>query len=73
MDFTEAHDYPPTIREIGEQVGITSTSVVNYNLAKLEDMNLLTRQREVSRGLSLNRAKLADYGHYRAAPAATAR
>jgi repressor LexA len=62
MDFTEAHDYPPTIREIGEQVGITSTSVVNYNLAKLEDMHLLTRQREVSRGLSLNRPKLADMG-----------
>ncbi len=62
MDFTEVHDYPPTIREIGEQVGITSTSVVNYNLAKLEDMNLLTRQREVSRGLSLNRPKLADMG-----------
>lgn len=62
MDFTETHDYPPTIREIGEQVGITSTSVVNYNLAKLEDMNLLTRQREVSRGLSLNRARLADMG-----------
>jgi repressor LexA len=62
MDFTEVHDYPPTIREIGEEVGITSTSVVNYNLAKLEDMNLLTRQREVSRGLSLNRAKLADLG-----------
>lgn len=62
MDFTESHDYPPTIREIGEQVGITSTSVVNYNLAKLEDMHLLTRQREVSRGLSLNRPKLADMG-----------
>jgi repressor LexA len=62
VDFTEVHDYPPTIREIGEQVGITSTSVVNYNLAKLEDMDLLTRQREVSRGLSLNRAKLADLG-----------
>jgi repressor LexA len=62
MDFTETHDYPPTIREIGEQVGITSTSVVNYNLAKLEEMKLLTRQREVSRGLSLNRSKLADLG-----------
>jgi repressor LexA len=62
VDFTEEHDYPPTIREIGEQVGISSTSVVNYNLTKLEDMNLLTRQREVSRGLSLNRNKLADLG-----------
>jgi repressor LexA len=62
LDFTESHDYPPTIREIGEKVGISSTSVVNYNLAKLEEMELLTRQREVSRGLSLNRAKLADLG-----------
>lgn len=62
VDFTESHDFPPTIREIGEKVGISSTSVVNYNLVKLEDMELLTRQREVSRGLSLNRAKLADLG-----------
>ena len=62
MDFTEAHDFPPTIREIGEKVGISSTSVVNYNLSKLEEMELLTRQREVSRGLRLNRAKLADLG-----------
>lgn len=62
VDFTEVHDYPPTIREIGEKVGISSTSVVNYNLAKLEEMELLTRQREVSRGLSLNRGKLVDMG-----------
>jgi len=62
VDFTEAHDFPPTIREIGEKVGISSTSVVNYNLSKLEEMELLTRQREVSRGLRLNRAKLADMG-----------
>ncbi len=62
VSFIQEKEYPPTIREIGEQVGITSTSVVNYNLAKLEDMHLLTRQREVSRGLSLNRPKLADMG-----------
>lgn len=62
VDFTEINDYPPTIREIGEKVGISSTSVVNYNLGKLEGMELLTRQREVSRGLRLNRPKLADMG-----------
>lgn len=62
VDFTEKHDYPPTIREIGERVGISSTSVVNYNLAKLEEMELLTREREVSRGLSLNRARLVEMG-----------
>lgn len=62
VDFTQTHDYPPTIREIGERVGISSTSVVNYNLAKLEEMELLTREREVSRGLSLNRSRLSELG-----------
>ena len=62
VDFTQDHDFPPTIREIGETVGISSTSVVNYNLAKLEDMELLTREREVSRGLSLNRPRLMEMG-----------
>ncbi len=62
IDYTAEHDFPPSIREIGERVGITSTSVVNYNLTKLEDMELLSREREVSRGLSLNRARLAEIG-----------
>lgn len=62
VDYTESHGFPPSIREIGEKVNITSTSVVNYNLDKLKDMELLTREPEVSRGLSLNRAKLADLG-----------
>ena len=63
IDFTQKHDYPPTIREIGKKVGISSTSVVNYNLAKLEEMELLTRERDVSRGLSLNRPRLAEVGY----------
>jgi repressor LexA len=56
--FINANEFPPTIREIGEQVGITSTSVVNYNLAKLEELNLIARRKEVSRGLSLNWERL---------------
>ncbi len=62
ISFFESHKFPPTIREIGEQVGISSTSVVNCNLSKLEEMELLTRQREVSRGLSLNWDKLETVG-----------
>ena len=70
VKFTAEHDYPPTIREIGTNVGISSTSVVNYNLNKLEGMDLLTREREVSRGLSLNRGALAGAGvNATAAPA----
>ncbi len=51
--YQEAHGYPPTIREIGAAVGISSTSVVNYNLERLEAMKVLERNREVSRGLRL--------------------
>lgn len=47
--------YPPTIREIGEAVGIGSTSVVNYNLNKLEQAGYIERERNVSRGLRLLR------------------
>ncbi len=54
VSFFHANEFPPTIREIGEQVGISSTSVVNYNLAKLEELQYISRRKEVSRGLSLN-------------------
>lgn len=52
-DFVSESGYPPTIREIGAACGISSTSVVNYNLNKLEREGLLARDREVSRGLRL--------------------
>ena len=51
--FVEEHDYPPTIREIGQAVDISSTSVVNYNLNKLVDAGLIERNAEVSRGLRM--------------------
>lgn len=54
IKFFNENEFPPTIREIGEEVGISSTSVVNYNLAKLEELDLIARRKEVSRGLSLN-------------------
>ena len=44
---------PPTIREIGAATNISSTSVVNYNLGKLEDKGLIDRDADVSRGLRL--------------------
>jgi repressor LexA len=51
--FINEHGYPPTIREIGEAVGIASTSVVNYNLNKLVERGYIEREPEVSRGLRL--------------------
>ena len=51
--FTRENEYPPTIREIGEAVGISSTSVVNYNLKALERGGHIARDKTVSRGLRL--------------------
>ncbi len=58
--FYREEEFPPTIREIGEKVGISSTSVVNYNLTRLEELELVTRHQKVSRGLSLNWPKLVE-------------
>lgn len=52
-EFLGENGYPPTIRDIGAAVGISSTSVVNYNLNILEREGYLARDREVSRGLRL--------------------
>lgn len=60
VNFVSENEFPPTIREIGEQVGISSTSVVNYNLAKLEELGLISRRKEVSRGLALNWDRLNE-------------
>jgi len=58
MDFIRKYlgenRFPPSIREIGKAVGISSTSVVNYNLRRLEERGYLSREKEVSRGLRLS-------------------
>lgn len=62
VSFVIEKEYPPTIREIGEKVEISSTSVVNYNLTKLENEGLIARARDVSRGLSVNWETLIKLG-----------
>src|SRR5437870_231224 len=51
--YVDERGYPPSIREIGDRVGISSTSVVDYNLKVLERDGYIRRDREVSRGLEL--------------------
>jgi len=54
--YIEENGYPPSIREIGAAVGISSTSVVSYNLKRLEEYGYINRDPEVSRGLALSEA-----------------
>lgn len=51
--FWEDRGYPPSIRDIVAGCGISSTSVVNYNLNILEKKGYIRRHREVSRGIEL--------------------
>ena len=52
-EYVEENGYPPSIREIGAATGTSSTSVVSYNLKRLEERGYLSRDRQVSRGLKL--------------------
>ena len=60
--FTDERSYPPTIREIQEGLGISSTSVVDYNLNVLEQRNLIHRNRNISRGIEMVGRPLARRG-----------
>src|SRR5512145_514616 len=57
LDFLRVYQsenkYPPSIREIGEKTGISSTSVVNYYLDQLEKKGMIERDRKISRGVRL--------------------
>ena len=53
QEFISENRFPPTIREIGEDVGISSTSVVKYNLDALEKKGHIERDNDISRGIRL--------------------
>ncbi|MCC6299697.1 MAG: repressor LexA [Anaerolineales bacterium] len=53
LDYQNKFGRPPSIREIGEKVRISSTSVVNYYLDQLKKMGYLERDDRVSRGMRL--------------------
>lgn len=60
-NFTEINGYPPSIREICSQADVSSTSVANYYLDRLEELGYIERDRRVSRGLRVTRS-LAEIG-----------
>jgi repressor LexA len=50
-EFLHDRGYPPTIRDIAAGCGISSTSVVVYNLDKLELAGYIRRHSDISRGI----------------------
>ncbi|MDX6546682.1 MAG: repressor LexA [Gaiellales bacterium] len=49
----DAHGYPPTVREIGGAVGLTSPSTVHAHLARLETAGLIRRDPTKPRALEV--------------------
>jgi repressor LexA len=61
VEYVDLHGYPPTVREIGEAVGLASPSTVHAHLANLERAGLLKRDPTKPRALELiGREKPSD-------------
>jgi repressor LexA len=53
VEYVDAHGYPPTVREIGDAVGLASPSTVHAHLANLERAGLLRRDPTKPRAIEL--------------------
>jgi repressor LexA len=53
VEYVDRHGYPPTVREIGDAVGLASPSTVHAHLANLERAGLLKRDPSKPRALDL--------------------
>ena len=59
--YSAKYGYPPTVRDIGKAIGLTSSSTVHAHLANLEKIGLLRRDPTKPRAIELlvDRAKRA--------------
>src|SRR3954462_12162878 len=51
--YSAGHGYPPTVRDIGKAIGLTSSSTVHAHLANLEKLGLVRRDPTKPRALEL--------------------
>ncbi len=51
--FQQKSGYSPSIRQIGDAVGIKSTSLIDYYLNQLEDMKYIQRDNHISRSIRI--------------------
>ncbi|MGH3044599.1 MAG: helix-turn-helix domain-containing protein, partial [Gaiellaceae bacterium] len=62
LSYVDSHGYPPTVREIGEAVGLASPSTVHAHLANLERAGYLRRDPTKPRALELTRRERTAAG-----------
>ena len=59
VSFSEEHGYPPSVREIGEYVGLKSPSTVHFHLKGLETAGLITKAEGKTRAITVSAAHAA--------------
>ena len=52
VSFSGLHGYPPSVREIGEYVGLKSPSTVHFHLKGLEAAGLITKAEGKTRAIT---------------------
>ncbi|MCS5873776.1 hypothetical protein LN650_19995 [Klebsiella pneumoniae subsp. pneumoniae] len=57
MAYINQHGYPPTLSELADMLGVSSSNAVLLHLRALERKNFIKLSRRVSRGISNRRAK----------------
>jgi len=67
-EYVDGHGYPPTVREIGDAVGLASPSTVHAHLANLERAGLLRRDPTKPRAIELVGRHRADDAESRSGP-----
>jgi len=61
-EFIHERGYPPTVRDLARELGISSTSVVDYHLRRLEQAGWIARDPRFSRGIRLTAAGARGLG-----------
>ena len=62
LEFTSAHGYPPSVREIGTAVGLKSPSTVHFHLKGLEEAGVIVKAEGKTRAISLPGTPLGPVG-----------
>ena len=58
--YMRSNGYSPTMREICDGAGISSTSVASYHLVRLERKGYITRTPKLSRSIVPNWERIGD-------------
>lgn len=54
VDFSAQHGYPPSVRDIGEYVGLKSPSTVHFHLKGLKAAGFISQQEGKTRAITVN-------------------